>query len=148
MNKVCLTGRITHDLDLRYTPNGKAVIQFNIAINRPKTQDGEQIADFPSIVVWGQQAENLNKYQKKGSLISVIGRIQTRSYDNNDGKKVYVTEILAENIEYLESKKSETPTSNNTTQETTEDPYANFGNQITLEDLDSKSVITDDDLPF
>lgn len=148
MNKVCLTGRITHDLDLRYTPNGKAVIQFNIAINRPKTQDGEQIADFPSIVVWGQQAENLNKYQKKGSLISIIGRIQTRSYDNNDGKKVYVTEILAENIEYLESKKSETPTSNNTTQETNEDPYANFGNQITLEDLDSKSVITDDDLPF
>lgn len=148
MNKVCLTGRITHDLDLRYTPNDKAVIQFNIAINRPKTQDGEQIADFPSIVVWGQQAENLNKYQKKGSLISVVGRIQTRSYDNNDGKKVYVTEILAENIEYLESKKSETPTANNTTQETTEDPYANFGNQITLEDLDSKSVITDDDLPF
>lgn len=148
MNKVCLTGRITHDLDLRYTPNGKAVIQFNIAINRPKTQDGEQIADFPSIVVWGQQAENLNKYQKKGSLISVVGRIQTRSYDNNDGKKVYVTEILAENIEYLESKKSESPTANNATQETTEDPYANFGNQITLEDLDSKSVITDDDLPF
>ena len=101
MNKVCLTGRITHDLDLRYTPNGKAVIQFNIAINRPKAQDGEQIADFPSIVVWGQPAENLNKYQKKGSLISVIGRIQTRSYDNNDGKKVYVTEVLAENIEYL-----------------------------------------------
>ena len=148
MNKVCLTGRITHDLDLRYTPNGKAVIQFNIAINRPKTQDGEQIADFPSIVVWGQPAENLNKYQKKGSLISIIGRIQTRSYDNNDGKKVYVTEVLAENIEYLESKKSETPSTNNATQETTEDPYANFGNQITLEDLDSKSVITDDDLPF
>lgn len=156
MNKVCLTGRITHDLDLRYTPNGKAVIQFNIAINRPKTQDGEQIADFPSIVVWGQQAENLNKYQKKGSLISIIGRIQTRSYDNNDGKKVYVTEILAENIEYLESKKddsnfknlTETQPVDNTTQETTEDPYANFGNQITLEDLDNKSIITDDDLPF
>ena len=91
---------------------------------------------------------HLNKYQKKGSLISVIGRIQTRSYDNNDGKKVYVTEVLAENIEYLESKKSEAPSTNNAIQETTEDPYANFGNQITLEDLDSKSIITDDDLPF
>lgn len=156
MNKVCLTGRITHDLDLRYTQKGTAVLQFNLAINRPKNQDGEQIADFPTIVVWDKQAENLNKYQKKGSLISVIGRIQTRSYDDNDGKKVYVTEVLAENIEYLESKKdngnfkslTETQPSSNTTSEPTVDPYANFGNQITLDDLDSKSIITDDDLPF
>ena len=148
MNKVMLTGRIAHDLDLRYTPSGTAVLQFNIAINRPKDENGEQKADFPTIVVWGKQAENLNKYQKKGSQIGIIGRIQTRSYDNNDGKKVYVTEVLAENIEYLESKKSEAPSTNNAIQETTEDPYANFGNQITLEDLDSKSIIADDDLPF
>jgi len=148
MNKVCLTGRITHDLDLRYTQKGTAVLQFNLAINRPKNQDGEQIADFPTIVVWDKQAENLNKYQKKGSLISVIGRIQTRSYDDNDGKKVYVTEVLAENIEYLESKKSETSSTNNTTPEPNVDPYANFGNQITLDDLDNKSIIDDSDLPF
>ena len=156
MNKVCLIGRITHDLDLRYTPNGKAVIQFNIAINRPKTSDGEQVADFPSIVVWDKLAENLSKYQKKGSLIGIVGRLQTRNYENNDGKKVYVTEILAEQIEFLETKKddsnfknlTETQPTNNTSSETTEDPYANFGNQITVEDLDSKSVITDDDLPF
>ncbi len=107
MNKVCLSGRITHDLDLRYTTSGKPVIKFNIAINRPKTSDGEQIADFPSIVVWGQQAENLSKYQNKGNLIAVVGRVQTRNYEDINGKKVYVTEILAENIEYLESKKKE-----------------------------------------
>lgn len=156
MNKVMLIGRITHDLDLRYTPSGTAVLQFNIAINRPKDENGEQKADFPTIVVWGKQAENLNKYQKKGSQIGIIGRIQTRNYDNNEGKKVYVTEVIAENVEFLESKKddsnfknlTETQPTNNTSEELTEDPYANFGNQITLEDLDSKSIITDDDLPF
>ena len=156
MNKVMLTGRITHDLDLRYTPSGTAVLQFNIAINRPKDENGEQKADFPTIVVWGKQAENLNKYQKKGSQIGIVGRIQTRNYDNNEGKKVYVTEVIAENIEFLESKKddsnfknlTETQPSNNTSAESAEDPYANLGNQITLEDLDRTSVVNDDDLPF
>lgn len=156
MNKVCLTGRITHDLDLRYTPSGTAVLQFNIAINRPKDENGEQKADFPTIVVWDKMAENLNKYQKKGNLISIIGRIQTRNYDNNEGKKVYVTEIIAENIEYLESKKddsnfknlTETQPTVNTNEESIEDPYANFGNQITIDDLDRTSLVSDDDLPF
>ena len=154
MNKVMLIGRITHDLDLRYTPSGTAVLQFNIAINRPKDENGEQKADFPTIVVWGKQAENLNKYQKKGSQIGIVGRIQTRNYDNNEGKKVYVTEVIAENVEFLESKKddsnfknlTETQPTNNTSEELTEDPYANFGNQITLDDLDS--VVNDNDLPF
>ena len=154
MNKVMLTGRIAHDLDLRYTPSGTAVLQFNIAINRPKDENGEQKADFPTIVVWGEQAENLNKYQKKGSQIGIIGRIQTRNYDNNEGKKVYVTEVIAENVEFLESKKddsnfknlTETQPTNNTSEELTEDPYANFGNQITLDDSDS--VVNDNDLPF
>ena len=154
MNKVMLIGRITHDLDLRYTPSGTAVLQFNIAINRPKDENGEQKVDFPTIVVWGKQAENLNKYQKKGSQIGIIGRIQTRNYDNNEGKKVYVTEVIAENVEFLESKKddsnfknlTETQPTNNTSEELTEDPYANFGNQITLDDLDS--VVNDNDLPF
>lgn len=156
MNKVILIGRITHDLDLRYTPSGTAVLQFNIAINRPKDENGEQKADFPTIVVWGKQAENLNKYQKKGSQIGIVGRIQTRNYDNNEGKKVYVTEVIAENIEFLESKKddsnfknlTETQPTNNTSAESAEDPYANFGNQITLEDLDRTSVVNDNDLPF
>lgn len=154
MNKVMLTGRIAHDLDLRYTPSGTAVLQFNIAINRPKDENGEQKADFPTIVVWGKQAENLNRYQKKGSQIGIVGRIQTRNYDNNEGKKVYVTEVIAENVEFLESKKddsnfknlTETQPTNNTSEELTEDPYANFGNQITLDDLDS--VVNDNDLPF
>lgn len=154
MNKVMLIGRITHDLDLRYTPSGTAVLQFNIAINRPKDENGEQKADFPTIVVWGKQAENLNRYQKKGSQIGIVGRIQTRNYDNNEGKKVYVTEVIAENVEFLESKKddsdfknlTETQPANNTSEELTEDSYANFGNQITLDDLDS--VVNDNDLPF
>ena len=156
MNKVMLIGRITHDLDLRYTPSGTAVLQFNIAINRPKDENGEQKADFPTIVVWGKQAENLNRYQKKGSQIGIVGRIQTRNYDNNEGKKVYVTEVIAENIEFLESKKdasnfknlTETQPTNNTSAESAEDPYVNFGNQITLEDLDRTSVVNDNELPF
>ena len=155
MNKVCLTGRITHDLDLRYTPSGKAVVQFNLAINRPKDQNGERQADFPTIVVWGQQAENLNKYQQKGSLICVVGRIQTRNYDDINGNKVYVTEILAENVEYLESKKDGNTTNSQTNQESQqnmqkkeEDPYAAFGTQISLDELDRTSLVSDDDLPF
>ena len=107
MNKVMLIGRITHDLDLRYTPSGTAVLQFNIAINRPKDENGEQKADFPTIVVCGKQAENLNRYQKKGSQIGIVGRIQTRNYDDKDGKKVFVTEVVAEEVYFADSKKNE-----------------------------------------
>lgn len=105
MNRAVLVGRLTRDPDLRYTPNGVAVANFNIAIDRPFTnQQGEREADFINCVVWRRPAENLAKYMKKGSLIGVDGRIQTRRYEDQDGKTVYVTEVLAENIKYLESR--------------------------------------------
>lgn len=103
LNRVVLVGRLTRDPDLRYTPSGVAVANFTVAANRPfKNQQGEQEADFVGCVAWRKQAENLANYMRKGSLIGVDGRIQTRSYEGQDGKMVYVTEVLAENIQFLE----------------------------------------------
>jgi single-strand DNA-binding protein len=104
---VVLVGRLTRDPELRYTPNGIAVANFNIAVNRPfKDQNGENQADFINGVVWRKQAENLANYMKKGNQIGIDGRIQTRTYEGQDGKTVYVTEVLAESIQFLESKGS------------------------------------------
>ena len=108
MNRVVLVGSLTRDPDLRYTPSGVAVANFTVAANRPfRNQQGEQEADFINCVAWRKQAENLANYMKKGSLIGVDGRIQTRSYEGQDGKMVYVTEVLAENIQFLESRSSQ-----------------------------------------
>src|SRR5699024_1763467 len=105
LNRVVIVGRLTRDPDLRYTPNGIAVANFNVAANRPyKNQQGEQEADFINCVIWRKPAENLATYMKKGSLIGVDGRIQTRSYENQEGKMVYVTEVLAESVQFLESR--------------------------------------------
>jgi len=107
LNRVVLVGRLTRDPDLRYTPNGVAVANFNIAVNRPFTnQQGEREADFINGVVWRKQAENLANYMKKGSLVGVDGRVQTRNYEGSDGKTVYVTEVVAESVQFLESKGS------------------------------------------
>lgn len=107
LNRVVLVGRLTRDPDLRYTPSGVAVANFTVAANRPfRNQQGEQEADFINCVTWRNQAENLAKYMKKGNLIGVDGRIQTRSYEGQDGKMVYVTEVLAESIQFLESRGS------------------------------------------
>jgi len=105
LNRVVLVGRLTRDPDLRYTPNGVAVANFTIAINRPfKNQQGENEADFINCVVWRKTAENLANYMKKGSQIGVDGRVQSRSYEGQDGKRVFVTEVMAENIQFLESR--------------------------------------------
>ena len=107
MNRVVLVGRLTRDPELRYTPAGVAVANFTVAVNRPyRNEQGEQEADFINCVVWRKPAENLANYMKKGNLIGIEGRIQTRSYEGKDGKTVYVTEVVAENIQFLESKKS------------------------------------------
>lgn len=111
INRVVLVGRLTRDPELRYTPNGVAVTNFNIAVNRPfKNQNGESEADFINGVVWRKPAENLANYMKKGSMIGVDGRLQTRSYEGQDGKTVYVTEVVAENIQYLDSRNSRSGT--------------------------------------
>ena len=159
MNKVCLIGRLTRDPELRYTSNNKAVASFTLAVNRQFTnQSGEREADFIPIVVWGKQAENVKNYINQGSQIAVEGRIQTRNYDDKDGKKVYVTEILANNISFLDAKGSGSSGNNSfygmpeppmeqeavqpervETVSATKDPFEAFGDSI---------EISDNDLPF
>lgn len=105
MNRVVLVGRLTRDPDLRYTPTGVAVANFTLAINRPFTnQDGNREADFINCVVWRRPAENLANYMKKGNQVGVDGRLQSRSYEGQDGKTVYVTEVVADSVQFLESK--------------------------------------------
>ncbi|OLS41349.1 single-stranded DNA-binding protein [Bacillus sp. MRMR6] len=105
MNRVVLVGRLTKDPDLRYTPNGVPVATFTLAVNRPfSSQSGEREADFINCVVWRKPAENVANFLKKGSLAGVDGRIQTRNYEGQDGKRVYVTEIQAESVQFLEPK--------------------------------------------
>lgn len=107
INNVSLTGRITKDLEQRNTNSGKAFVNFTLAVDRRfKDQNGERQADFIQIQAWGKTAEILCKYAGKGSLIGIEGRIQTRNYENNQGQRVYVTEVVAENVTFLDSKKN------------------------------------------
>lgn len=107
MNRVVLVGRLTKDPELRYTPAGVAVATFTLAVNRTFTnQQGEREADFINCVVWRKPAENVANFLKKGSMAGVDGRVQTRNYEGNDGKRVYVTEIVAENVQFLEPRNS------------------------------------------
>lgn len=158
MNKAMLVGRLTRDPELRHTTTGRAVCQITVAINRPFTsQDGQREADFINVVVWDKSAENVAKYVHKGSQVSVEGRIQTRSYDNTEGKKVYVTEVIAQSVQFLDSKSS-SPSQDYTpstspfdnvssepsspameTVEVDKDPFESFGESI---------QISDNDLPF
>lgn len=105
INNVVLVGRLTKDPDLRYTANGTGVATFTLAVNRNFTnQDGNRDADFINCVIWRKSAETLANYAKKGTLLGVTGRIQTRSYENQQGQRVYVTEVVAENFQLLESR--------------------------------------------
>lgn len=106
INNTVLVGRLADNAELRYTPNNQAVATFRLAVNRPfKNQNGEREADFINCVIWRQQAENLANWVKKGALIGITGRIQTRSYENQQGQRVYVTEVVAENFQLLEFNK-------------------------------------------
>lgn len=108
MNNANLVGRLTRPVDLRYTQTGIAYGSFTIAVNRKyKNKDGEREADFINCVIWKKGAELLANYTQKGSLIGVSGPIQTRSYDNQQGQRVYVTEVLVENFDFLESRKND-----------------------------------------
>lgn len=106
INNVVLVGRLVRDPELRYTPSNQAVATFSLAVNRNfKGQNGEREADFINCVIWRQQAENLANWAKKGALIGITGRIQTRSYENQQGQRVYVTEVVANDFQLLESRK-------------------------------------------
>lgn len=101
INRVVLIGRLTRDPELRKTQSGTSVCSFTLAVNRRQNQDGTQDADFINCVAWNKLADNIQLYQKKGNQLGIEGRINTRSYDNQQGQKVYVTEVVAENVQFL-----------------------------------------------
>ena len=151
MNKVVLIGRLTRDPELRYTSSNIPSATFSLAVNRPfQNQNGVREADFINIVMWRKQAETAKKYLTKGSLISIEGRIQTRNYDGADGKKVYVTEVVADNFEFLETKgqKSNAPmpdVSNDI--EYTDAPSTNVSDEPSI-DFGDTIELSDDDIAF
>lgn len=107
INRTVLVGRLTKDPELRYTPNGVAVCRFTLAVNRTFTdQSGERQADFINVLVWRKPAENSANYLKKGSLAGIEGRIQTGSYEGQDGKRIYTTEVVADSVQFLEPRSS------------------------------------------
>lgn len=136
MNKVLLVGRLTKDTELRATTNGVYTTNNSLAINRPfKNAQGDYEADFINIVVWKKTAEYLCNYAKKGDRVAVEGRIQTRNYDNANGEKVYVTEVLVETIELLEPKKQDTtvaPVQEAKQEEV--DPFTAYGETVQITD--------------
>lgn len=136
LNSTVLVGRMTKDAELRYTPSNQAVATFTLAVNRNfKSQNGEREADFINCVIWRQQAENLANWAKKGALIGIVGRIQTRNYENQQGQRVYVTEVIADSFQLLESQKDRG-----------NQPQAN--SQPDFRRNTSPMDISDDDLPF
>lgn len=142
MNKVMITGRLTRDPELRYTGSNVPVCEFTVATNRPVNRDGEKVADFITCVAWRGLGENVSKFQRKGSLVGVIGSMRTDTFDKADGTKGYKTYVLADEVEFLESKK--TAVDEKTEQEITEaveesDPYADFGASL---------EISEEELPF
>ncbi|WP_316605923.1 single-stranded DNA-binding protein [Streptococcus pluranimalium] len=105
INNVTMVGRLTRDVELSYIPSNVAVAAFNLAVNRNfKSQSGECEADFINCVMWRKQAENLANWSKKGMLIGITGRIQTRNYENQQGQRVYVTEVVADGFKILEKR--------------------------------------------
>ena len=137
INNTVLVGRLTKDVELRYTPSNVAVATFTLAVNRTfKNENGDREADFINCVMWRQQAENLANWAKKGALIGITGRIQTRSYENQQGQRVYVTEVVAESFQTLEKKDN---SANQSSMENQMPP--SFG---TSDPMD----ISDDDFPF
>lgn len=136
MNTVNLIGRLTKDPELRYTPSGIAVCKFTLAVNRDFTnQNGERETDFINCTVFKKTAESLANYQRKGSQIGVIGRIQTRSYQRDDGTKVFTTDVIVDRVEFLGSKQ------NNEQQN-------NYGQQNNQQYNNQQINVSPDDLPF
>lgn len=130
LNRIVLIGRLTKDPELRYTPNGKAVTSFTLAVDRPfKNQQGEREADFINIVVWGAQAESCANYLSKGKLAAADGRLQIRSFDGQDGQRRWVTEVIAESVRFLS-------------------PKGSSDSSIEPGNMGSEVDFSDDDIPF
>lgn len=152
INNVVLVGRLTKDPDLRYTNSGSAVATFTLAVNRNFTNaNGNREADFISCVIWRKPAETMANYAKKGTLLGVTGRIQTRNYESQQGQRVYVTEVVCENFQLLESAKdSNEIQSQNPSSQTNPNPtnIDNQANQNSSTSTTADTTITDDDFPF
>ena len=160
INNVVLVGRLTRDVELRYTPSNQAVATFTLAVNRNfKNQSGEREADFINCVIWRQQAENLANWAKKGTLVGITGRIQTRNYDNQQGQRVYVTEVIADSFQVLESRATREGNtggsynaggnaSYNSVPSQPSQQTSNFGRDDSPFGNSNPMDISDDDLPF
>lgn len=163
INNVVLVGRMTRDAELRYTPSNQAVATFTLAVNRQfKNQNGEREADFINVVIWRQQAENLANWAKKGALIGITGRIQTRNYENQQGQRVYVTEVVADNFQLLESRTAREGQGGgynagnsysggndyNSSYQTPAQSTPNFAREESPFGTTNPMDISDDDLPF
>ena len=145
INNVTLVGRLTKDVELKYTPANQAVAQFTLAVNRTfKNANGERESDFINCVIWRKSAENFANFVKKGALIGITGRIQTRNYENAQGQRVYITEVVAENFQMLESRNQQQGQQQAQLQQATQqqakqpDPFAGG----------APTSLNDDDLPF
>lgn len=142
INRVVLVGRLTKNPEFRTTPSGVDVATFTLAVNRNfKSKNGEQQADFINCVVFRKQAENVNNYLNKGSLAGVDGRLQSRSYENKEGQRVFVTEVICDNVQFLETKGTQKQNGQQPKQSLSsqDNPFANANGPID---------ISDDDLPF
>lgn len=166
LNRAILTGRLTRDPELRYTTSGTAVVQATIAVDRQfKNQQGEREADFINLVIWRKAAENFANFTHKGSLVGIDGRIQTRTYENKQGQRVYVTEINVDSFSLLEPRQENNQQSNNNYSSqvpnnnarnaTSNSPrqnqktQSNYGNQNNDFDNGGQSIdLADDELPF
>ncbi|BAU28194.1 single-strand binding protein [Aneurinibacillus soli] len=154
MNRSILLGRLTKDVEMRYTQNGTAICTFTLAVDRRFKRDGEPDADFLNIVVWSKLAELCAQYLKKGRQAAVEGRIQTRNYENNEGRRIYVTEIVAENVTFIGGHGDSGNSNGNGGQG--QQPSGNQGgrrsggsfNDNPFADDQRPIDISDDDLPF
>ncbi len=152
MNCTNLIGRMTKNPELRYTSNNQPVASFTLAVNRVfKGNEGQQNADFIPCVIWGTKAVNVDKFCSKGSLVGVTGRLQSRSYDNSNGQKVFVLELVCESIQFLETKKNDSQVTN-----TSQQQHYNYNDQTVVnqsgntsqQDYGNTLDIASDDLPF
>lgn len=161
INRTVLVGRLTADVDLKYTQSGVAVASFTLAVGRQFTnQSGERESDYIRCVMWRKSAENFAKFVSKGSLTAIEGRLQTRNYDNNQGQRVYVTEVVADGFSLLESKEvSEKRKNSSSAQGNAQQGNNSYGGSTGYGSVQASDPfmpsyasggvnITDDDIPF
>ncbi len=148
MNRVILIGRLTRDPELRYTRGNTAIAMFNLAVDRRVKDDGTKETDFIVCKCFNKLAENLAKFQKRGNLISLVGRIRTDSYDDKDGKRKYTIEVVADEIQFLSQNQKQEESSNEPTSNEKNQYSQLSANTVMNEDYNQELQISDNDLPF